>query len=71
MHQFIQDAIDKKNLGKKMYFGAIPEDLAQRIQQDTGVNVEKYNCTLRPSEIRKIFDDHASEGTEALRDSLL
>ena len=54
-----------------MYFGAIPEDLAQRIQQDTGVNVEKYNCTLRPSEIRKIFDDHASEGTEALRDSLL
>ncbi len=50
-----------------MYFGAIPKELAARIKQDTGMDVESYNCTLRASEIRKIIADHGAEQNEAQR----
>ena len=65
--QFIQDALNDKNLGKKMYFGAIPEDLANRINQETGVDVANYNCSISSYEIKKIFKDHGNEATENLR----
>lgn len=67
LRMFVSDSLNGVNLSKKMYFGAIPEDLAARIKQDTGLNVESYNCTLRASEIRKIFSDHGNENTEDLR----
>ncbi|MEE1280392.1 MAG: hypothetical protein UHH95_06150, partial [Oscillospiraceae bacterium] len=67
LRQFIDDARNGKNLSKKMYFGAIPEELAVRIKQDTGIDVESYNCTLRASEIRKIFSNHGDEQTESQR----
>lgn len=64
---FIQDAIDGKNLNKKIYFGAITKELASRIKNDTGISVENYNCTLRASEVRKILKVHGRETTEATR----
>lgn len=65
---FIDDAISGRNLGKKMYFGAIPKELANRIMQETGVDVENYNCTLRADEIRKILlKSHGDESKEAAR----
>lgn len=65
--QFVQDAIGGRNLGKKLYLGAIPADLAARIRTDTGVDVEGYNCALGANEIRKIFKDHGREQTEDSR----
>lgn len=65
--QFIQDALNDKNLGKKMYFGAIPEELANRINQETGVDVANYNCSISSYEIKKIFKDHGNDATENLR----
>ena len=67
LSQFIQDSVDNKTLDKKLYFGAIPADLATRIQTDTGVDVENYNLSLGSYEIRKILKDHGSEATEAPR----
>lgn len=67
LRQFIQDAKKGKNLNKKMYFGAISQKLSDRIKKDTGLDVNKYNCTLRASEVRKIFDDHGNEEKESLR----
>lgn len=67
LRQFISDARSGTNLSKKMYFGAITADLAARIKKDTGLDVDRYNCTLRASEIRKIFADHGNEKTEAPR----
>ncbi len=64
---FISDAAAGKNLNKKIYFGAISKELADRIKQDTGIDVNKYNCTLRASEVRKILKDHGKEEKEALR----
>lgn len=67
LRRFIQNAVDGHNLGKKLYFGAIPADLAARIKADTGIDVENYNCTLRASEIRKILRGHGTQETELLR----
>lgn len=67
LHQFLTDAVNGQNLSKKIYFGAIPSDLAQRILKDTGINVDGYNCTLRASEVRKILKDHGNTATENKR----
>lgn len=67
LRQFIQDALAGKNLGQKMYFGSVPADLAARIERDTGLNVEGYNCSIAAQEIRKIFKDHGDPAKEALR----
>jgi len=67
LSQFIQESITNKTMDKKMYFGAIPSDLAGKIQSDTGINVENYNLSLGSNEIRKILKDHGNEATEALR----
>jgi len=65
--KFIQNAVADKTMDKKMYFGAIPSDLAARIKADTGVNIENYNLSLGAYEIRKILKDHGTEATEGPR----
>lgn len=65
--KFVQDALADNQMAKKMYFGAIPNELASRIQAETGLSVEGYNCSLSGNEIRKIFKDHGNEETEAPR----
>lgn len=67
LNRFIQNALDGHNLNQKMYFGSIPSDLAARIQAETGIDVNGYNCTLRATEIRKIIKSHGSEKTESPR----
>ncbi len=67
LRQFIRDAVKGMNLDKKIYFGFVSEELALRIKQETGIDVNKYNCTLRASEVRKILKDHGNEDTESLR----
>ena len=44
-----------------------PELLGKTILKGTGLDVTGYNCTLRASEIKKIFSDHGNEKTENLR----
>ena len=65
--QFVREALEGKNLGKKLYFGAVSAELAQRIQDSVGLNLEGYNCSISAQEIRKIFKDHGTERTEAPR----
>lgn len=63
---FVNEAISNKN-NKKAYFGAITSNLAQRISNETGINVENYNCSLGSNEVRKIFKDHSNEIKESQR----
>ena len=65
--QFIEDSISNKTNDKKIYFGAIPTDLAKRIHTDTGVDVKNYNLSLGSCEIRKILKEHGNEEVESLR----
>ena len=67
LKEFINDSISDNTLNKKMYFGAIPADLAKRILSDTGIDVDNYNLSLGSYEVRKILKDHGSENKEALR----
>lgn len=65
--KFIQESIANKSMDKKMYFGAIPADLAAMIKTETGLDVENYNLSLGSYEIRKILKDHGVESKEAPR----
>lgn len=67
LRSFIKDAIRRKNAGKKIYFGKIKSDVAERIKSLTSYEVEGYNCALYSDNIRKIYKDHGNETTEKLR----
>lgn len=64
---FIQDAIEKKNLNKKLYFGKVPKNLAQQIMREYKINTEGYNLTLRADTVLKVFKSHGQEKTENSR----
>ena len=66
--QFVSNALtSKEQTHKKMYFGAITQNLATEIKTATGVNVEGYNLSLGEDEIRKIKKSHGNEKTETSR----
>ena len=67
LREFIKDARAGKIGGRKMYFGMVPQNLAQKIMSETGINVDGYNCSLSAYEIQKIFKDHGNAATERLR----
>lgn len=70
LRNFIQKSLDGEYLSvkKKMYFGAISTDLAERIFNATGVDAENYNITISSNEIRKILlNSHGDEKKENLR----
>ena len=67
LSKFIRESIENNTMDKKMYFGAIPSDLAARIKADSGVDVENYNLSLGSYEVRKILKDHGNENVEAPR----
>lgn len=64
---FITEAINQKNNNKKLYFGAIGNELAIRIKENTGINVENFNCSLSAYEIKKILKDHGNDSKERQR----
>ena len=70
LRNFIQKSLDGEYLSakKKLYFGAISTDLAERIFNETGVDAENYNITISSNEIRKILlNSHGDEKKENLR----
>ena len=68
LEQFIDDALNKRNLDKKMYFGRVPFDLARRVMDETGMDIDGYNCTIQAQEIRKILvHSHGNEAFERAR----
>ncbi len=67
LRTFVKLSRNNGQYNKKIYFGAISTELAQRIYEGTGLNLENYNVALYANEIRKIFKDHGNEETEHLR----
>ena len=67
LRKFIEDAKERKNAGKKLYFGKIKKAVARRIKNVISHDVEGYNCALYSDNIRKIFKDHGDEQSENLR----
>ena len=70
LRDFIQKSLNGECLSekKKMYFGAVSSELAERIYNETGIETENYNITISSNEIRKILlNSHGDEKTENLR----
>lgn len=67
LKQFVQNALNGKELNKKMYFGKTNEKISQYVFEKTGVDISGYNCVLRASEVRKIIKDHGNEKVEMSR----
>jgi hypothetical protein len=67
LRQFVRESADGGNRGKKLYFGKIPQNLAEKIMNETGAAVGNFNVTLRADEILKILKAHGTDKTEAPR----
>ena len=67
LEAFIEDSLNGINLDRKLYFGMISKEIGRKIYEATGLLLDKYNCAIRPSEIRKVFKSHGNPLTEAQR----
>ncbi len=67
LREFVDQSLSGEIQNKKMYFGTVTAELAKRIYDKTGINVENYNVSLSSYEIQKINKDHGNEKKEALR----
>jgi hypothetical protein len=67
LRNFIDKALSGEIPGKKLLLGRISNDLSQRIQQKTGVNISNYNLELRADEIRHTQKHHGDDKAEAKR----
>ncbi|MGN0174113.1 MAG: LPD38 domain-containing protein [Acutalibacteraceae bacterium] len=68
LKDFVDEALNNKNLNKKMYFGIISDDTANIVLKKTGANIKNYNISLKGYEIKKILNNsHGNEIQESLR----
>ena len=67
LEEFIEKAKSRENAGKKMYFGIIPDKIAELVEQELSYKIKDFNCALYSDNIRKIFKDHGDEAREKLR----
>ena len=56
LDRFINNSLDYPDQFKKMYFGKIDPALALRIKNETGIETEGLNLTLRSNEVVKVMD---------------
>lgn len=67
LRAFVGDCLSGAIQYKKMYFGMVPENMAQDIKRATGLDVEGFNCSLSSNEVNKIFKSHGKESGEKTR----
>jgi len=56
---FVNNAKKSTN-NMKLYFGKVGKELANKIKDKTGINIEKYNISLKNDAIRHILKRHSS-----------
>lgn len=54
---FINNSLSDATYDKKLYFGKISETLADRVYNETGVEIEGFNCAITSFEVRKIINN--------------
>ena len=66
--EFCNQALNSNDFKKKIYFGAVTSELADKIKIETGIDTENLNCCIRADEVRKILkNSHGNEANENLR----
>ena len=64
---FIRSALSDRTSSNRAYLGKIPDGTAQRVLEETGVDITGYNAILQSDNIRHIMKKHGDAATESAR----
>lgn len=64
---FIKSALADKSNVNRAYLGKVPDDVAQRVYHDTGVDIRGYTAVLHGDSVRHMFKNHGDTAKEAAR----
>ena len=65
--QFVRNALTNKNNVDRAYLGKVPESTAQRVMQETGVNVDGMGVMMNGVDVRHIIKHHGDPILEQAR----
>lgn len=64
---FVRNALTNRNSTDRGYMGKIPDSIAARVRNQTGVDITGYNAVLPSDAVRHIFRNHGNAQREASR----
>ena len=65
--EFVKEAWQGKNSGKKIYLGKVTDEFAQKVKDELGIDIFDYNLSIPADSIRKIRKTHGDDKTEEPR----
>ena len=64
---FIKNALSDRQNVDRAYLGKVPDATAQKVLNETGVDIRGYNAILPGDAVRHMFKNHGGEAAEAER----
>lgn len=64
---FIKNALSNKQSVNRAYFGKIPDSVADKVLQETGIDIRNYNVILPSDAVRHMFKNHGNPIVENAR----
>lgn len=65
--QFVRNALKNKGSSDRAYLGKVPDRTAQRVMQETGMDISGYNAILSSDNVRHIIKNHGDPIMETAR----
>ena len=63
---FVRNALTNRQSSERAYLGKVPNTTAQKVLNDTGVDITGYNAILSSDNVRHIISRHGDPAREAL-----
>lgn len=64
---FVKNALVNKNNADRAYMGIVPENVANQVKKETGVDISGYGVMMNGVDIRHIIKEHGNPVTEPER----
>ena len=58
--KFVSNSLEEKSSNKCIYIGKVNDFLADKIFEDLGINIKRYNISLKANNVKKIIKDHGN-----------
>ena len=58
--KFVSNSLEEKSSNKCIYIGKVNDFLADKIFEDLGKNIKRYNISLKANNVKKIIKDHGN-----------
>ncbi len=65
--EFIKNALANKNSVDRAYMGVVPENVAQRVAAETGIDISGFGVLMNGNDVRHILKRHGDSAAEALQ----